>query len=110
MRVIKSVDVMSCAKIMGAVYGAMGLLAIPILLVVSFASLASGQQTGTMGGIAFVALGLFAPFFYGGIGFVFGALGAWVYNLTAKWLGGIQIELEESPATRPASISQVGLV
>jgi hypothetical protein len=110
MQVIKSVDVLSCAKIMGAVYGAMGLLAIPILLVVGFASLASGQQTGAMGGIAFVALGLFAPFFYGGLGFVFGGLGAWVYNLAAKWLGGIQIELTETPATSAASIGQVGSV
>jgi len=95
---------------MGAVYGAMGLLAIPIALVAGFASLASGQQTGAMSGIAFVAFGLFAPFFYGGLGFVFGALGAWVYNLMAKWLGGIQIELGEPPAANLATTCQVGLV
>jgi hypothetical protein len=42
-------------------------------------------------------LGIVAPFLYGAMGFVFGALGAWIYNLTAKWLGGIEIQLEPIP-------------
>jgi len=63
MSVIRSVNVLSCAKMMGAIYGAMGLLVIPIVLVAGFASLASGERTGAVGGIAFAALGLFAPFF-----------------------------------------------
>jgi len=109
MQVIRSVNVLSSAKMMGAIYGAMGLLVIPIVLVAGFASLASGQRTGVMGGVALVAFGVFAPFFYGGLGFVFGALGAWVYNLMAKWAGGIQIELEETPTTNAAPTSQVGL-
>jgi hypothetical protein len=109
MPVIKSVNVLSCAKMMGAVYGAMGLLVIPIVLVAGFASLASGQRNGIMGGIAFVGLGVFAPFFYGGLGFIFGALGAWVYNVAATWVGGIQIEVGETPRNNAASTSQVGL-
>jgi hypothetical protein len=86
----------------------MGLLVIPIVLVAGFASLASGERTGAVGGIAFAALGLFAPFFYGALGFIFGALGAWAYNFLAQWLGGIQIELVEAPTANAASISQFG--
>jgi hypothetical protein len=29
---------------------------------------------------------------------VFGAIGAWIYNLIAKRLGGIEIQLEPVPA------------
>ena len=34
------------------------------------------------------------PIFYGLIGFIFGALGAWLYNLMAKWIGGVKLEFE----------------
>src|SRR2546430_15216736 len=88
MQAIKSVNVMSCAKMLGAIYGAMGLLAFPISLIAGFASMASGQRADTVGGVAMVAFGFFAPFLYGGLGFVVGALGAWVYNIMAKWLRG----------------------
>jgi hypothetical protein len=108
MSVIRSVNVMSCAKMLGGIYGAMGLLVIPIFLVGGFASLASGARTGALSGIGFVILGVLAPFFYGALGFIFGALGAWAYNLLAKWLGGIQIELVETRPDAPPT-SQIGL-
>jgi hypothetical protein len=34
------------------------------------------------------------PVIYAVMGFVFGVLGAWVYNLIAKWIGGIEVEVE----------------
>jgi hypothetical protein len=43
-----------------------------------------------------LVLGLFAPVFYGVIGFIFGALGAFLYNLMAKWLGGIEMQIQPS--------------
>ena len=54
-----------------------------------------------------LAFGIFAPFLYGGIGFVFGAIGAWIYNVIAKRLGGIEIELEPSSPSQFGSPSQV---
>jgi hypothetical protein len=45
------------------------------------------------------------PVFYGVMGFVFGALGAFLYNLMAKWMGGIQLELQ---AVAPVAVSFVG--
>src|SRR5437660_12408187 len=99
MQAIKSVNVMSCAKMLGAIYGAMGLLAFPISLIAGFASMASGQRADTVGGVGMVAFGCFASFLYVGFGFVVGALGAWIYNIIVNWVGGVQIERERaSPA------------
>jgi len=96
MRKIKSVGVLSCAKIFGAMYACMGLLVIPIVLLGGLATLFSGQGKQALGGIVFLLIGIAAPLFYGAMGFLFGALTAWLYNIMAGWLGGIQIEIEES--------------
>ena len=110
MQAIKSVGVLSCAKVMGAVYGAMGLLAIPICIVIGLASLATGEKEGAIGAVGMIILGIFAPVFYGAMGFVFGALTAWVYNLMAKWLGGIQIELQPVPASGATTTKSFGTI
>ena len=98
MQRIKSVGVLSCAKMLGVLYGCMGLLLIPIALIGGLASMATQQTNGAIGGAAMLAFGIIAPFLYGGMGFVFGAIGAWIYNLIAKRLGGIEIQLEPAAA------------
>jgi hypothetical protein len=35
-----------------------------------------------------------APVFYGVLGFLLGILAAWIYNVVAKWTGGIEFEVE----------------
>lgn len=103
MQSIQSVGILSCAKIMGAVYGVLGLLIMPFflmaILVSTFARGVSGDHTSAgiaiAGGLVFV---LFVPIFYGAMGFATGALGAWTYNIAAKRLGGIQIEFRDSIA------------
>jgi hypothetical protein len=102
MHTIKSVGVFSVAKIMGCVYACIALIFIPFFL---FAALmgAMGAMAGAgnhsnplaaLGVIGIVLLALFIPIFYGLMGFIFGALGALIYNLMAKWVGGIQLELQ----------------
>lgn len=39
-------------------------------------------------------MGLLMPVFYGVFGFIFGAISAALYNLIARWVGGIQVEVE----------------
>jgi hypothetical protein len=99
MQRIKSVGVLSCAKMLGVLYGCMGLLFIPIALVGGLASIASQQTNSAISGAALLAFGLLAPFLYGGMGFVSGAIGAWIYNLIAKRLGGIEVQLDPVPAS-----------
>jgi hypothetical protein len=105
MQRIKSVGVLSCAKMLGVLYGCMGLLFIPLALVGGLASIATQQASGANGavgaisGAVLMVLGILAPFLYGAMGFVFGAIGAWIYNLIAQRLGGIEIQLEATPVT-----------
>jgi hypothetical protein len=110
MQRISSVGILSCAKMLGVLYGCMALLLIPIFLIGGLAGIASQQTNGAIGGAVMLAFGILAPFLYGGIGFVFGAIGAWIYNLIAKRLGGIEIQLEPSSAGPYGVTSQAGVV
>jgi hypothetical protein len=84
---------------MGALYGFMGLLIIPMVLISITASAASPQGYSALGATALIVLSLFAPVIYGLLGFLFGALSAWLYNLTAKHVGGIRLELRNANST-----------
>ncbi len=98
MQTIKSVGVLSVAKTMGALYAALGLLFLPFFLLIGLPGSMipnQGGQNPFAGGMFF---GLRAPVFYGVLGFIFGALGAFLYNLIAKWLGGIEVQLQPTGA------------
>ena len=99
MQEIKKIGVFSLAKIeavLGAVIGfTVGLIwAIIALAVGGFSRMAgSPMRTGGLGlGVAAIAL---LPILYAVIGFVGGALVAFLYNVIAGWIGGIEVELEE---------------
>jgi hypothetical protein len=46
-----------------------------------------------------LALILAVPVFYVVFGFVFMAFSAWIYNLVAKWTGGVEFVTVEMPDT-----------
>src|SRR5439155_8035427 len=81
-------------RYLGLLYACIGLLFIPFAVLGGSASMISEQSHGAISSAVFLFLGLLAPFFYGAIGFVFGALWAWIYNLVAGWVGGIEIDLQ----------------
>ncbi len=56
MHVVKSVGVMSVAKIMGLIYGCLGLIFVPFFLIVGLVGSMAGQQKSPFAGI----LGIFA--------------------------------------------------
>ncbi|MGZ4812521.1 MAG: hypothetical protein ACXVZI_07100 [Terriglobales bacterium] len=96
MQQIKSLGVMSVAKVAGLCYGAMGLCFAPIFLLISTVASVAARHAGTPGFPPFfgVVFAVCAPFLYGAMGFVMGALGALVYNLIAGWIGGIELDLQ----------------
>jgi hypothetical protein len=52
----------------------------------------SEERTGVMAmGIGFA---IAAPLLYAAMGFIFGLIGACIYNLVAKFVGGIEVEVE----------------
>jgi hypothetical protein len=98
MQVIKSVGVMSVAKIFGFLYGCMGLIFVPIFLIAGLVGAFAGPKEFPFGGVLAVIMAVVLPVVYGGMGFVMGAIGALLYNLVAGWVGGFEVRLELAPA------------
>jgi hypothetical protein len=97
MHVIKSVGVLSVAKIMGLVYGCLGLIFIPFFLLMGLVGTMAGVKEGAISGAIGIVFAIFMPVLYGIMGFVMGAIGALLYNLFAKWIGGIEVQVELRP-------------
>ena len=100
---IKKLGILSVAKMYAAIMLVISLLiSIPYGLFIIIFSLTGASNIGGQGGLALggggVVFGLLfmigIPIFYGVIGFVFGALGALLYNMFAGFVGGIEIEVE----------------
>ncbi len=95
---IKRIGVLSLAKLQALIMAVFGLLlgVIYAILGTVIASLAStqGQSLGILAGLGFLSI-LILPIFYGILGFIGGAIGAFLYNLIAGWIGGIEIEFSK---------------
>ena len=82
---------------LGVTYALISLIIIPFfLLAASIAGAAAKANGGQalpgilgLGGIFIVML----PILYGAMGFIGGIIGALIYNLVAKWIGGIEVEV-----------------
>jgi hypothetical protein len=103
---VRSIDVMSCAKMTGIIYGCLGLIVVPFILVVGLGSLLRGGSN-SFSGLAMSLLAILAPIFYGFMGFLMGGLTAWAYNFAARYIGGIRLELR-SEGANPSS--NLGLI
>ena len=83
-----------------AIYGAMGVvLGFPLALATVLPAIIHARQTETglsapVISLIVLALVIIIPIFYALIGFIIGIVGAAIYNLVARWLGGLQIEAE----------------
>jgi len=100
--IIRRVGVLSIAKISAIIAAVVGLL---LGILIFLGSLAGGgaaaeSMAGTNEpGMAWLSgLGIFAiivlPILYGIVGFIGGAIQGFVYNIAAKFVGGISIETE----------------
>jgi hypothetical protein len=94
MHIIKSVGVLSVAKMMGLIQACLGVVLIPFFLLVGLAGTLAGRQESPLAGTVGLVLAFCMPIFYGVLGFVMGAIGAALYNLFAKWIGGIEVLVE----------------
>ena len=92
--VLKSIGVASCAKLMGAMYAAIGLILGAIFALLALLGAGLGGDAGAAGMMFGVGAVVFLPIFYGVLGFIGGALMALVYNVVAGIAGGLELELE----------------
>lgn len=91
--VIKSVGAFSLAKIMGTLYVIVGLVFGALVSLVSIAGF-GGQSSGFGGMIFGIGAVILLPLFYGCLGFVATLIGAWLYNLAAGIVGGVELEID----------------
>ncbi len=94
--IIRRVGPLSFAKLSGMVYAIMGLIFGGI---VSLIALAGGFASNTSEGAglsAMVGVGAVVvfPIFYGLIGFLAMLIGAWLYNVVAGIVGGVEVDVQ----------------
>lgn len=105
MKKITKIGAMSLGKILGIMYALMGFIFGAIFTLISILGTAifSSENTGSslLFGLGAV---IFFPILYGVLGFLFGAIAGWIFNLSAKWAGGLEIEFEESSTTEKPAV------
>ena len=90
----------SAFKVGLVVYALLGLV---VGICVALFSMVAGSLTGMMGpdapaarmmglGMGFGAILIF-PIMYGIVGGIGGAIGAAIYNLVARWVGGLEVDI-----------------
>ena len=90
---IRTIRVFSAAKVNALLYGILGLLIAPIFLLgPGLAMLGGEKRSAGFGGVIVAAV--IAPFIYAMIGFVAGAVMAFVYNAISHSVGGLEVELD----------------
>ena len=100
--VLKSIGVLSAAKIVGVMYAVMGLLtglmmAAIFSMIPSMASASDPSMNqmpswiAPMFGVGSIVI---LPIMYGIMGFIGGAIGAVIYNALAGMIGGLVLNLE----------------
>lgn len=104
---IRRIGVKQTAKFVALFYFFVSLVfTLPIFLITLFLGTGGGTQ-GSMpfGGAVFGGIFiLLLPLFYAVMGGVMTLVGAFLYNLIAKWVGGIEVEIE--PEGTQASTKQ----
>ncbi len=101
--IIRRVRIVSLAKVLGLIYACIGLVAGALFSLFSVFAAASSWSFGhglgaTWGPVLLGAGAVIAlPIFYGILGTIVGLLVGLVYNVIAGTVGGLEIDLEESP-------------
>ena len=92
MVILKRVGVLSLAKIETIIAAIFGLL-LGIFYGI-FSSFLNSSASTTNNSFVFGWWGVIIfPVLYGLIGFIAGAIGALLYNLISKWVGGVELDL-----------------
>ena len=97
-KTLKRIAPVQFGKVAGAVYALISLIFVPFFILFAvLSSLFSHEPSAPSPAIMVIGSligAIFVPIIYGAMGFIFGALGAWGYNLISTWVGGIEVEVE----------------
>ena len=78
------------AKVFGILYAMMGAIIAPFFIL---GTLLSPEESTAGLGIGFA---IAFPLLYGLLGALMVAVGCWLYNLVASWVGGIEVDLDSA--------------
>lgn len=98
---IVSQDPMSAAKVMALIYGLIGILygliygCFFVLMGLAGAGSARSEGLGVFGVFAGLMFLVLSPIIFALMGFVSGAIGAFVYNFAVKYTGGLKYRIRE---------------
>ena len=95
MKSLRSIAPLRAGIVLGATYGLLSLMVVPLIILMVVAGKMTGSPANGMTAlpIAFIVI---LPFAYAALGFIGGIIGAFVYNLIAKFTGGLQFELADA--------------
>ena len=85
--------------VLGVLYGFLGLLFTPFILLMA----AFGCKTGAFAAVGGVFLAILFPVLYAVMGFICGVISAALYNLIAKWTGGLEFEVRDVLPEQPST-------
>jgi hypothetical protein len=84
----------------GLVIGILNGITKVIFAAIALTVAARMPQLGEQSSHDYMFMFLWGPATHAGIGFAFGLIGAVVYNFAAKWTGGFEVELQDTPPER----------
>jgi hypothetical protein len=93
---ISNISVLQTSKVLAILYAAFGLVMVPFGCL--FLALGTDDPTYPIIGVTY----LLGPLLYGVFGFIFSVIGTWLYNIVARWTGGIEFEVAQIPHTQPS--------
>jgi hypothetical protein len=102
-KILKRIGPLKLGLMLGAMYALLSLFFIPIILLVSAVQVhhaaASGQAQPNAMPVLFTGVFVcFIPVIYGAMGFIGGVIMGAIYNLVARFVGGIEVTVEDAPA------------
>ena len=99
---ITYISPLSLAKVALVLYGALGLIVGLFFAAFSIfgaaIGAASGEESAMFGAFFGIGAIVLMPIFYGGMGALMAVISAWLYNVAAGFIGGIEIRTESTPA------------
>jgi hypothetical protein len=94
---LRSIGVFSSAKILAVIHGVLGILIGFVFLVIGVAGVFGAPVEQKLGMAGLILLAVLIPVFYAVLGFVAGAIWAFVYNLVAQYVGGLILRVDALP-------------
>jgi hypothetical protein len=92
--VVNRIGALSLAKLSGTLYAILGLIAGAFFsLIAMIGAAASGDGNGLVGAMFGIGAIVMFPILYGCIGFIASLIGAWLYNMLAGMVGGVELDI-----------------